>query len=156
MSSCEKAVQRTTLKNDTTRVTERITAFLRSGENGEFGQVYSSPPVIRLTSHDQQGVFINIKTACIITESNGSQFGQVYSSFSVWSDHFQRSQKDTQRMNNIPAELTSNWASLFINLFLADSLFNSSEAYQKISLYSISSPISITSRDGLFSIAHTE
>lgn len=75
MSSCEKALQRLTLKNDMTRVSERITAFLGSGENGELRQVYSSPPFIRLTSHDQQGVFINIKTACIITESNGSQFG---------------------------------------------------------------------------------
>ena len=156
MSSCEKALQRLTLKNDMTRVSERITAFLGSGENGELRQVYSSPPFIRLTSHDQQGVFFNIKTACIITESNGSQFRQVYSSFPVWSGHFQRPQKSNQRMHNTPEELTSNWASLFVNLFLADSLFSSSEAYQKISLYSISSPISITSKHGLFSIAHTE
>ena len=39
MSSCEKTVKKTTLKNDMTRVSERITAFLGSGENGELRQV---------------------------------------------------------------------------------------------------------------------
>lgn len=39
MSSCEKALQRLALKNDMTRVSERITAFLGSGENGELRQV---------------------------------------------------------------------------------------------------------------------
>ena len=52
-----------------------------------------------------------------ITKSNGSQFRQVYSSFSLQAIHSQILHENNNRMHNYQTEVISNWASLFIISF---------------------------------------
>ena len=55
-----------------------------------------------------------LETECIITKSNGSQFRQVYSSFSLQSIHSQTLRENKQQMHDNQLEVISNWACLFI------------------------------------------
>ena len=76
MSVCEERVIRNTLQSDDTRIAEWPTVFY-SCEWSEFRHVYSSVPIIILTSHCQFTWVSFRNNKCIIAKSNGSQFRQV-------------------------------------------------------------------------------
>lgn len=84
MPVCEDRVIGNTLQSDGTRKAECTTVFPFSSEFSEFRQVYSSLHFIITTSHDQFSWIVILEHECIFTKSNGSQFRQIYSSFSLW------------------------------------------------------------------------
>ena len=96
------------------RIVKCMTVLSFSGECCEFRQVYSSILSMITTSHDQFICFIRIKLECTLTKLNGSQFRQVYSSFSLQSNHSQIRHENSRRMPHHQTEVISNWASLFI------------------------------------------
>ena len=76
MSVGDDGVMGNTLKSDDTRIVECVTA-IRSGEGGEFWQVYSSCRLCITTAHDQfRRVFIT-EHKCIFTQLHGGQFWQI-------------------------------------------------------------------------------
>ena len=100
------------------RKEECPTVFPFSSGRCDSRQVYSSSQSISLTSHDQFTRFILIpETEYTVTKSNGSQFRQIYSSFSFPLIHFQTPHENKQQMHSFQTEVISNWASLFINSF---------------------------------------
>ena len=118
MSVGEDRVIRNTLQSDGTRIEECATVVTFSSECCEFRQVYSSLHFIITTSHDQFTRFvILLETECPFTKSNGSQFRQVYSSFSLQTIHFQTQHENNHQMHTYQTEVISNWASLFIISF---------------------------------------
>ena len=118
MSDCEDRVIGNTLQSDGTRMLESITVIPFSSERREFRQLYSSFHFIITTSHDQfTRVNNRIEQECMFTKSNGSQFRQVYSSFSLYAIHSQTPHENNHRMHDHQREVISNWASLFIISF---------------------------------------
>ena len=89
MSVCEDRVIGNTLQSDDTRILECPNIISFSSECCEFRQVYSSAHFITATSHDQFSWIIILEFKCTITKSNGSQFRQIYSSFSFCWIHSQ-------------------------------------------------------------------
>ena len=154
MSVGEGRVISNTLQSDGARIAECVTASNRS-EWCELRQVYSSVHFIITTSHNQF-TWVITEPECIITESNVSQFWQIYSSISFLLIHSQILHENTHRMHTYQTEEISNWVNLFIILIHWETLFNSNEAWRKLSLVSSNTPISITSNEGTFSISHTE
>ena len=118
MSVCEDRVIGSTLQSDGTKIAECITVTPFSSECSEFRQVYSSSHFIITTSHDQFSWFIIIlELECTFTKSNGRQFRQVYSSFSLQSIHSQTLHENKHGMHHHQTGVISNWASLFIISF---------------------------------------
>ena len=129
MSVCEDRMIGSTLQSDGTRTDECTTVFTCS-EWCEFRQVYSSLHFIITTSHYQFiWVITIVETECTITKLNGSQFRQVYSSFSLQSIHSQTLHENNNRMPNHQTEVISNWACLFIILFSIQSLSNTAREH---------------------------
>ena len=113
-SVCHTKRTESTLQRDGARIAECM-ATTYSGEGCEFGQVYSSFPFIHLTSHDQFTRFIILlELECMDTKSNGSQFRQVCSSFSLQSIHPQTQHENNTGMHDYQTGVISNAASLFI------------------------------------------
>ena len=111
---------------------------------------------ITVTSHDQRGVgVIDIKSKGILTTLNGSQFRQVYSSFSLQSIHSQSLRENNHGMNHHQTDRIATQPSLFLTLIRGGLLFSVNEAKWNTLLSYPISPISITSKEGLFSISHT-
>ena len=116
-SVCEDRGIGNTLQSDGTRIAE-CTAVFNTSKCSEFRQVYSSIHFIITTSHYQLTRFIIIlETECMITKSNGNQFRQVYSSFSLQSIHSQILQENNTRIHFYQTEVILNWTSLFIISF---------------------------------------
>ena len=87
----------------------------------------------------------------MFTELNGSQFRQIYSSFSFQSIHPQTLHEHTHGMHNDQTEVISNWASLFfISFFEKHSSVpmkhnrNSNSIHSILILHSTHTPISHT------------
>ena len=114
MSVGEDRVIGSTLQSDGTRIEECITGIAFNSEWGEFRQVYSLLHFIIITSHYQFSWFITLELESSITKSNGSQFRQVYSSFSFWKSYSQTLHENNRGMHLHQTEVISNWACLFI------------------------------------------
>ena len=117
MSVCEDRMIGNTLQSDGTRIEECITGIAFNSEWGEFRQVYSLLHFIIITSHYQFSWFITLELESSITKSNGSQFRQVYSSFSFWKSYSQTLHENNRGMHLHQTEVISNWACLFIISF---------------------------------------
>ena len=129
MSVCEDRVIGNTLQSDGTRIAECATTF-KSSEWCESRQIYSSVHFIITTSHNQLiWVITIIEPECMFTKLNGSQFRQVYSSFSLQSIHSQTLHENNNRMPNHQTEVIANWACLFIILFSIQSLSNTAREH---------------------------
>ena len=113
MSVGEGRVIGSTLQSDGTGIQEWFTVF-NSSEWCEFRQVYLLTHFINLTSHDQLSWFIVGEFKCISTKLNGSQFRQIYSSFSSWWVYSQTPHENTYGMLSHQTGVISNWAILFI------------------------------------------
>ncbi len=105
-----------TLQSDDLNIVECTTVIPFSSEWSEFRQVYSSVHFIITASHDQFTCFTT-ETECIITKLNGSQFRQIYPSFSLQAIHSQILHENSNRMQHDQKEVISNWACLFIISF---------------------------------------
>ena len=104
-----------TFKNDVFRIRESRTAHVIISKWCEFRQVYSSLHRWITTSHDQfSWIVTSLKTEWFKTQSNGSQFWQIYSSFSLHIIYSQILHENTYRMHDHQTGVISNWASLFI------------------------------------------
>ena len=157
MSVCEGRVIGSTLQSDETRRVECITVIPFSSEWCEFRQVYSSLHFIIITSHDQFSRSIKrVKLECILTQLNGRQLRQIYSilPFSSHSLSITRwwHQQNAPRPNRSDFKLGMSIHNYIATIIL----ISSNEAYRKLPLSSFNSPISITSKEGTFSISHTE
>ena len=118
MSVDEDRVIRNTFQSDGTRITECFTVYPFCSECSEFRQLYSSVHLIITTLHDQFSWFILLlETECSITKLNGSQFRQVYLSFSLQAIHSQTPHENNYWMHIDHTEVISNWACLFIISF---------------------------------------
>lgn len=76
MSVGEDGVIGKTLQRDDTRIVECVTA-IRSGEGGEFRQVYSSLRLCITTAHYQFRRVLITEHECIFTQLYGGQFWQI-------------------------------------------------------------------------------
>ena len=124
MSVCEDRVIENTFQSDDTRIAECVTVTPFSSECCESRQVYSSVHFIIITSHDQFTRGNIIEPECTVTKSNGSQFRQVYSSFSLQAIHSQIQHENNNGMPLYQTEVISNWACLFIILSSSHPLSN--------------------------------
>ena len=122
ISVCDTEVTGRTLQSDGARKEEWFTLLSFISECCEFRQVYSSVLSIITTSHDQFSWFIMLEMECIFTKSNGSQFGQIYSSFSFQAIHSQIPHENNYWMHRHQTEAISSWASLFIISFFDNHL----------------------------------
>ena len=110
---------------------------------------------ITVTSHDQRGIGVaDIESKGILSTLNGSQFRQVYSSFSLQSIHSQSQPKNNHGMTHHQTGRIATPPSLFLTLIHGGLLFSVNEAKWNTLLTHPISPISITSKEGLFSISH--
>lgn len=110
---------------------------------------------ITVTSHDQRSiVVIDIKSEGTLSTLNGGQFRQVYSSFSLQSIHSQSQRENNHGMNHHQTGRIATQPSLFVTLIRGGLLFSVNEAKWNTLLTHPISPISITSKEGLFSISH--
>ena len=108
-----------TLQSNGMRIAEWCAIRATSREWSEYRHVYSSFHLCRNTSHDQfTWLVIFLKLKCTITQSNGSQFKQIYSSFSLQPIHSQIQHENTHGMHNHQTKVTSNWSCLFIIPFI--------------------------------------
>ena len=114
MSVGEDRVIGSTLQSDDSRIEECTIDISFSSECCEFRQVYSLVHFIITTSHYQFTRFIILETECTVTQSNRSQFRQVYSSFSLQPIHSQILHENKSGMHYHQTEVISNWACLFI------------------------------------------
>ena len=120
MSVCEGRTKGNTLQSDDMRIAECITVVntvFNGSEGCESRQVYSSLHFIITTSHDQFTRFIILETECKPTMLNGSQFRQVYISFSLQTIHSQTLHENKHRMHTHQTEVISNRANLLITSF---------------------------------------
>ena len=135
MSVGEDRVIGDTLQSDDMGIVECLTVISFSSEWSKSRQVYSSVHSIITTSHYQfSWIIIILETECPITKSNGSQFRQVYSSFSLQAIHFQRLHENSSRMLDHQTEVTSSWASLFIISFFHNHSQTQHENNQRVNL----------------------
>ncbi len=149
--------RRTTLKCNSRRVTERIGTKTVTTQCSELRQVYPSVHAVPITSHDRLGRVTSILEAkCVPAKHDGCQFGQVCSSIPVPAQYSQMLRKCSFQRNAYHIEVLLALANLYINHYSTNRPFNSNEANQKLSLSAVTSPISITSKEGTFSISHTE
>ena len=127
MSANEERENGKTLQSDGLRIAEWATVS-NGGKWREPRQVYSSVQFIIITSHDQLTWFVVLELECTPTKLNGSQFRQIYSSFSLQAIHSQTQPESTTQMIRLQTEVISTWAGLFIILFRSRFPFNSNEA----------------------------
>ena len=87
-----------------------------SSKCSEFRQISLLSPTTNGTPHDQFRPFI-LEKESPSPQSNGSQFRQVYQSFSLQFTHSQILHENRNRTHIHQTELISNWAYLFIISF---------------------------------------